>query len=238
MTDQLASNDTAETAARAPTAGLGPLLERVGRGQPLSANGAVSLLPEPGGAVVAAVLGVTAHHLIAADVDPDWLIARLATAGIGRPMQPDFLAALGRRLNAGAGGQDVLLVTDGTGKQDGGDPGALTANPAAPGHPRVNRALRYRDEVRVATVSGGLLTIGRGLAGRWEISIEVDEARRGAGIGRRLAGHGRGLIPPDDLLWAQVHPANAASLRAFLAAGYRPVGAEVLFSRESHAAPP
>jgi hypothetical protein len=30
-------------------------------------------------------------------------------------------------------------------------------------------------------------------------------------------------------LWAQVAPANTASLRAFLAAGYRPVGAEVLF---------
>ena len=28
---------------------------------------------------------------------------------------------------------------------------------------------------------------------------------------------------------AQVAPANVASLRAFLAAGYRPVGAEVLF---------
>ena len=31
-------------------------------------------------------------------------------------------------------------------------------------------------------------------------------------------------------LWAQVAPANTASLRAFLAAGYRPVGAEVLFA--------
>jgi RimJ/RimL family protein N-acetyltransferase len=33
----------------------------------------------------------------------------------------------------------------------------------------------------------------------------------------------------SEPLWAQVAPANVASLRAFLAAGYRPVGAEVLF---------
>ncbi|MCU1620749.1 MAG: Acetyltransferase family protein, partial [Modestobacter sp.] len=30
-------------------------------------------------------------------------------------------------------------------------------------------------------------------------------------------------------LWAQVAPANTASFRSFLAAGWRPVGAEVLF---------
>jgi len=44
--------------------------------------------------------------------------------------------------------------------------------------------------------------------------------------------HGRALVPAEALLWAQVHPANVASLRAFLAAGYAPVGAEVLFTRE------
>jgi RimJ/RimL family protein N-acetyltransferase len=37
------------------------------------------------------------------------------------------------------------------------------------------------------------------------------------------------LVPGDRPLWAQVHPGNAASVRAFLAAGYRPVGAEILF---------
>jgi hypothetical protein len=36
-------------------------------------------------------------------------------------------------------------------------------------------------------------------------------------------------MPEDAALWAQVAPANVASLRAFLAAGWRPVGAEVLF---------
>jgi RimJ/RimL family protein N-acetyltransferase len=32
-------------------------------------------------------------------------------------------------------------------------------------------------------------------------------------------------------VWAQIAPANAASVRAFLAAGFRPVGAEALLNR-------
>jgi hypothetical protein len=38
------------------------------------------------------------------------------------------------------------------------------------------------------------------------------------------------FVPDGAALWAQVATANTASLRAFLAAGYRPVAAEVLFS--------
>jgi hypothetical protein len=37
-------------------------------------------------------------------------------------------------------------------------------------------------------------------------------------------------VPPGEPLWAQVSPANVASLRMFLAGGYRPVAAEVLFA--------
>ena len=210
--------------------GLAETLERVGRGQPLSPDGCVSLLPSPGAPAVAAVLGFTAHHLIAADIDSDWLTSRLGNAEIGRPLQPDFLAALGEHLQARPGGQDVLLATVGTGSSTGPELPGLTRDTGSSDHPRVQRASRYRDDVLVAAVHGGLLTIGRGLAGRWEISIEVEPEYRGAGIGRQLAMHGRALVPAEALLWAQVHPANVASVRAFLAAGYRPVGAEVLFT--------
>ena len=46
-----------------------------------------------------------------------------------------------------------------------------------------------------------------------------------------LAAAARGLVPAGEHLFAQVAPGNVASLRAFLAAGYRPIGAEVLFLR-------
>jgi GNAT superfamily N-acetyltransferase len=92
------------------------------------------------------------------------------------------------------------------------------------------RALRYRDEVRVwRTPDGaGHVLVGRGLAGRWETAFEVEPAARGRGLGRRLAAAATGLVPPGEQVWAQVAPGNAASLRAVLAAGYRPVCAEVL----------
>jgi RimJ/RimL family protein N-acetyltransferase len=70
--------------------------------------------------------------------------------------------------------------------------------------------------------------LGRGVAGRWEVGVEVEPGYRGKGLGRELAVAARHLVPGGAPLWAQIAPGNAASVRAFLAAGYRPVGAEAL----------
>jgi hypothetical protein len=43
------------------------------------------------------------------------------------------------------------------------------------------------------------------------------------------------LTPPGEPLFAQVTPGNAASLRVVEAAGFRPLGAEVLFHRDGAA---
>jgi GNAT superfamily N-acetyltransferase len=96
---------------------------------------------------------------------------------------------------------------------------------------RVRRAERYRTDVRAYGVAGAVLVVGRGLAGRWEVSLEVEPAHRGRGLGRALVAAAPALVPAGAPLWAQVSPANVASLRMFLAAGYRPVAAEVLFAR-------
>ncbi len=93
-------------------------------------------------------------------------------------------------------------------------------------HARASRARAHRADVRVWTVDGGVLTLGRGVAGRREVSVEVDQPARGRGLGRALFLAARALV--TEPLWAQVAPGNAASVRAVLAAGFRPVGAEAL----------
>jgi GNAT superfamily N-acetyltransferase len=98
-------------------------------------------------------------------------------------------------------------------------------------HRRLVRAHRYRDDVRAYAVKGALLVLGRGLAGRWEVAVEVDEPYQSRGLARRMIAAAPTLLPAPAPLWAQVSPGNVASMRAFLAAGYRPVGAEVLFAR-------
>ena len=97
----------------------------------------------------------------------------------------------------------------------------------------MQRAARYRTDLRVFTDPDdlGVLVLGHGLAGRCECAFEVEPAGRNRGLGRRLALAARAMVPPGEALFAQVAPGNVASVRAVLAAGFRPIGGEVLFPR-------
>jgi hypothetical protein len=121
----------------------------------------------------------------------------------------------------------MVLVARATGRDTGMDLTELDEF-LEPLHPRLARALAQRIGVRAWRCAGGLLTLGRGVGGRWEVSIEVEPALRGFGLGRGLFTAARGLLSVGENVWAQVAPGNAASVRAALAAGFRPVGAEVL----------
>jgi hypothetical protein len=96
-------------------------------------------------------------------------------------------------------------------------------------------AQRYRWGVRAYTdaTGKGLLTVGHGLCGRAEVSVEVEPSERNRGLGRRLAQAARALVPEGEAVFAEVSPGNAASLRAFLSAGYVPIGSEVLLLPQS-----
>ena len=83
---------------------------------------------------------------------------------------------------------------------------------------------------RSMTGGDAVLMLGRGLAGRWEVSFEVDPAARGAGLGRRLATASRHLVPDAAPVFIQIAPGNVPSLRAILGVGgWTPIGGEVLF---------
>lgn len=139
-------------------------------------------------------------------------------------MNPPFLTALCARLDQRMNNIDLVMLA----RPLTGAPPLSLDEVTDRGHPRVIRALRYRDDVRVWTCPGGMVLLGRGLGGRWEMAVEVDESARGRGLGRALALAARHLVPEERPLWAQVAPGNAASVRTILAAGYVPGGAEAL----------
>ena len=210
---------------------LAGLLRHAAAGRFPPANGEVTVLPQPS-ARDAGVLGFTAHAVVFADADPDWVRSQIRPDDLGAPLQPPFLQALCARTRRVAGSIDLLCVAE---RLPGQPPLALCpldlwAGPPSGHHPRIERAFGYRDDVRAWAADGGVVLLGRGVAGRWETAIEVDADRRGHGLGRVLATAARHLVPPGEPLWAQVAPANAASVRAFLAAGFTPVGAEVLLA--------
>jgi hypothetical protein len=179
--------------------------------------------PGPRGAAVVAFPGVS---IVAADVDPGWIAAELPEEDLSAPLNPPFLRALEDKLGRRVNNIDIVLMS----ARLPGPPPLTLRDVSGSDHPRVRRAQRYRDDVHVwETESGrGVLILGRGLAGRWEVAVEVEPAARDRGLGRTLALSGRHLVPEERPVWAQIAPGNAASVRAFLAAGYEPIGAEAL----------
>jgi GNAT superfamily N-acetyltransferase len=195
----------------------------VERQERLTADPWLQLVPPPSPGR-AAVVSFPAYVVVAATVDRPWLDSWMGDDDYGTPLGPSFLGALEEILRVRAGNLDAVLLATPL----PGDPPLRLTRVTADDHPRVIRAHRYRSDVRVWTSDHGILVLGRGLAGRWEAAFEVDESARGHGHGRALAGAARHLVPDGRPVWAQCAPGNAASLRALLAAGYTPVGSEVL----------
>jgi hypothetical protein len=178
----------------------------------------------------AGVLAFAGHNVVSADVAGEWVRNWLPDDDLSAPLQPLFLTTLAAAAGRTPDNLDMVLVAPATGRSNGMELTELTEF-LEPLHPRLARALTQRIGVRAWRCPGGLLTLGRGVAGRWEVSIEVEEALRGFGLGRGLFTAARGLLPVGEQVWAQVAPGNAASIRAALAAGYQPVGSEVLLRR-------
>jgi GNAT superfamily N-acetyltransferase len=206
------------------------VLRAAADGRPPDPDGSLVVLPAPSGPR-AAVVGFPFHAIVAADVDEHMVTARIDPADPCAPLKAPFLIWLAGRLGVSPGSIDVVLVRRGPAPDE---PIPLTQRADLDDHPRVLRAARYRTDPRVYTdeTGAGVLIVGRGLAGRWEVAFEVDPAARGRGLGRRLAEAATGCVPDGEPVFAQVAPANATSLRAVLAAGFRPVCAEALFPRD------
>jgi len=204
-------------------------MRRAAAGDYPPADGLVEVMSAPPGRLCG-VLAFTAHHIVAADVEPEWVRARLVPGDLITPMGPRFLSALAEETGTIPGVLDAVLCAP---ARQGKPEVPLVELPPGVDHPRVAHARLLRTDLRVyGTPDGeGVLIIGRGLAGRWEASFEVAEPRRNRGLGRALVRAALTLLPPGEPVFMQVSPGNAASLRAVLAGGFHPIGSEMLFRR-------
>jgi GNAT superfamily N-acetyltransferase len=203
---------------------LRDILDAAARGVFPPPDGRTTVVPQAS-ARDAGVLAFTAHSVVFTDEDPQWVYDTLAAMEcdpLAATMNPLFLAAFMARTGRTAETIDAMFVGS---PLPGRSPLALAEIEDAE-HPRIAYARRRRDDVRAWTTAGGVLVTGRGIGGRLEVSLEVDEGVRHRGLGRLLLTAARHLV--EEPLWAQVAPGNARSTRAFQAAGYRAVGAEAL----------
>jgi RimJ/RimL family protein N-acetyltransferase len=207
---------------------LRALLDDAACGRFPPADGVLDVVPSPGG-LTDALVGLTGHFMLAADIDPAEVAARVPPGDFSLPMSAATLTWLAQRLESRPATFDALLCRIGDG---GGAPDWLREVDGHD-HPRVDRASRYRAEMRVFAAAGdaAVLVVGRGVCGRWELGFEVLPGAQRRGLGREVARAAAGVVPAGEPLWAQVAPGNAASLRTLTAAGFVPVGAEVLFPR-------
>jgi ribosomal protein S18 acetylase RimI-like enzyme len=201
---------------------LKAVLEDAAAGRFPPVDGEFEVLP-PDDSGFRAVVAFTGHAYVLADVDRSEL-AELGADGYGGASRPNVLLRL-----AGPGGHvgsiDVVMVAEA-----GAGP-TLSSRTDLADHPRVRRAAAHRAGVEVYGDEVGLVVLGTGLAGRRELSVElIDPDAAGHGHGRRLIRAGLARLTPGERCWAQVAPGNAASLRAFLACGFVPIGSEVIIT--------
>lgn len=196
-----------------------------------AADGLTDVLP-PDDDGTLAVVAFTGHAYVLAGIDPAALAVRLgddAGGGYGGAMAPEVLSWLAGDSRT-VGSTDVVLVARGRGAAvDHVD--ELAADDPARRHDRVRRAEQHRRDVRVFGDATGVVIVGTGLVGRTELSVELfDPSSTPAGRGRALIAAGLDRVKAGEWCFAQVASGNARSLRAFLAAGFVPIGAEALIT--------
>jgi RimJ/RimL family protein N-acetyltransferase len=204
------------------------MLDAAARGCYPAPDGKVDVLPALSGPADV-IVAFTGHFALAAEVSPDAVAARVPPGDFSTPMSSAFLSWVADKIGSRPGTYDVVLCAPARG---GGRPGWLSVETDA-AHPRIERARRYRYDVGAWSTGDrdAVVVVGKGVCGRWEGAFEVAPGARNRGLGRRVAEAARDLVPSGETLWLQIAPCNAASLRAALAAGFVPVGAEVLFPR-------
>jgi RimJ/RimL family protein N-acetyltransferase len=208
---------------------LARLLRDVAAGRPPASDGTVDVLPSLGAGGDDVVLTLNGRLVITTDVGEAELRARFPDGDYLAWCHPRSVLWLSERAGRGLGTADILFAAPSV-----AGPAPVPLDPLEAEHPRVRESRLRRADVRAWATpddgdrAGGMVSVARGVADRWELAYEVEPAARGRGLGVALARAGRHLVPAGEVLWAQTAPGNVASVRALLAAGLRPVAGETL----------
>lgn len=181
-----------------------------------------------------AVIAFTGHALLAVGDDvPDERLSALGADGFGGASNPRLVTSL-----AGSGWIDVLdlvLVAHGRGTEPGAE--GLVPRPDLADHPRARHAELVRTGVQTMGYAAHddrtVVTLGAGLGGLPEVGIELDPTMRHTGSDVLKAA--LDLVAAGDVLVAGCAPGNARAVRAFLGAGFVPVGSVQLWRPERRA---
>lgn len=131
---------------------LEAILDAAAAGRFPPPDGGTTVVPQPSPRDVG-VIAFTAHSVVFTDEDPHWVhsaLGALECDGLAASMNPRFLAALLDRTGRTTDTIDLLTVAASL----PGDPPLELRQIADPDHPRVRRALRRRDDVRVWAADG------------------------------------------------------------------------------------
>ena len=186
-------------------------------------NGAVTVVPAlPGGWECS--MAFTGHAVIATALS-EQQVGGLDPNGFGGCLSVDFILWL-------AGPEGTIGVIEATlfarGRGDDRAAGRLQLRPDLEKHPRKQHGTSIRTEVKVYGDERGIVTLGTGIGGRREVTVEAVPEGKDRDWGRALLSDALGLVPAGEPVFAAVSPGNARSLRAFLGVGFTPIGSEVL----------
>lgn len=182
------------------------------------------------------VCGVVAFSGHAAICPPDDFtdeqLDALGANGFGGAHNPRLITAM-----AGPNGWiDILdCVFAGAGTGAGSD--LLVPRPDLAGHDRVVRAGWIRSDVKVFGLEEWddvVVTIANGLGRLPEMSVELGGKARRIGLSDNVIRAALDLVPAGEPVLASVSPGNVASMRAFIRAGYEPVGSVQVFRPGGH----
>jgi hypothetical protein len=204
-------------------------LEAAARGSFPEPDHRVRVVPAVAGAK-AAVIAFTAHHVIASPLPPARVRDEISERNLQLPTDPRFLAWLADAVEGSSSEDTIDVVLAREGIERGDRPAMVPLEEEMLADRRNAFAAETRRDLRIHLPGDGsaALVLGRGLADRLEMSIELAPGARGAGAVDELIEVALAEAGEGEVVFAQVSAGNSAALRAAMRAGFRPVGGEYL----------